>query len=952
MHIKTIKILLFLVCISTRVLCENSLSYYENPGESLDPPKQSNVNVSEPVFQEDTLEIKTFAEADEINIPFGKTNKKHTTGAITVINPEDLLLYNSIHDVSSAITGFIPGSFGGLNIRGLGDAVVIVDGVPRPISSVNIEEVEQITVLKDVNASVLYGVQGNNGLIMITTKRGQPNLHKVNLSVEQGFSLPVSLPKYLNAVNYMELYNEALENDSLPALYTEDQINNTRNGINPVLYPDADYYTSEFLKNSKSTTRVVSEFSGGNVNAQYYLSAGWHQAGTLLNMGEGANDKDNRLNLRSQVNFKITDFISSYINVAAIWDITRRANGNFWTDAGTLWPNLYPPLIDTGMVHDKTYIPTANLINGKYLTGGKPGYHNNIYANLHQSGYFTQTYSTVQFNNGINFDLKAITKGLSFKTFVGFDFYNQYRETQSNTYAVYEPVWTLDVNNEDSLSLNKIGQDVVPGTKSLGNTASVRNLAFHGALDYSRVFGDDHEVNAIMLAYGEYFRQAAVIQPSKKSHLGMRVNYAYKNRYIIDFSSALVSSAMLHSSNRLGFSPSVGLGWILSEESFMNNNSIVDFLKLKISTSSLNTDVTIPGYYLYEGTFISSTAFSWNDGSRILSSSMVNTERNYNLFYQVRKEINAGLEAVLFNNSLWLDVNIFRERNTNLITQPLNTYPDYLGGVFAYENYGEEKYSGLEIGTTWRELINNNLSFEIGGNIAYVTTEVVKRDELWGYDYLYRTGKPVSAFFGLEAIGLFEDEDDITSHIPQSFGEVRPGDIKYKDQNDDGIIDANDAIMIGQFSPDLYGGIHLKLRFRNFTLFTLATGTTGAQGHLNNAYYWVYGDRKYSEFVMNRWTPSTSSEATYPRLTSQSSSNNYRYSTYWLYDNSFITLNRLQLTYNLPDALASKLLTRDLNVYLRAGNLFTLSKNKEIINLNIGTEPRYTYYAVGIKAFF
>ena len=315
--------------------------------------------------ESDSLTI--FGETNDMYLPFVKTNKQFSTGAITIINPEDLLNFKSIHDVSSAITGLSPGGMGGLNIRGLGDALVVIDGIPRPISSVNIEEIDQITVVKDVNAGILYGVQAHNGLILITTKRGQPNVSKVNVSVEQGFSNPISLPSYLKSADYMELFNEALQNDGLAPLYTQAQIDNTKSGTKPAMYPDADYYSSEFLKNSKPTTRVVSQFSGGNLNAQYYLTAGYQREGTLLNMGEGANDKDQRLNLRSNVNFRITDFIKSYVDIVAIWDLTRRVNGNFWSDASSLRPNLYTPLIDTALVTNKTHVPTAMLINGKYI---------------------------------------------------------------------------------------------------------------------------------------------------------------------------------------------------------------------------------------------------------------------------------------------------------------------------------------------------------------------------------------------------------------------------------------------------------------------------------------------------------------------------------------------------------------------------------------------------------
>jgi hypothetical protein len=447
-----------------------------------------------------------------------------------------------------------------------------------------------------------------------------------------------------------------------------------------------------------------------------------------------------------------------------------------------------------------------------------------------------------------------------------------------------------------------------------------------------------------------------VQQPDKKTHLGMRVNYAYNDRNIVDFSSALVSSAKLASVNRVGFSPSVGLGWVASKESFLNSSAVVDFLKFKVSYGQLKTDMTIPGYYLYEGTYDndeddngSNETFSWNDGGRSMPVVTANTEKNYGLTYQIRNEINAGIEAVLFNNVM-LDANVFQERNTNLVVQPFNTYPDFMGGVYPFRNFGEEDVKGFEIGASWRKPVNDRLNVEIGANVVYMNTEVVKRDERWEYDYLYRTGGPISAMYGLEAIGLFRDDADIASHPTQSFGAVQPGDIKYKDQNGDGIIDGNDEVLIGQSAPKFYGGFHFNVNYQGFTLFALATVRNGSQRFYNNSYYWVYGDRKYSEVVRDRWTPATAETATYPRLTSLSSSNNFRSSTFWLYDNSLVGLDRLQLSYDLPNSLMSKIRLNNLAVYVRGSNLVRFSKNRERMELNIGSEPQYRYYAVGLRA--
>jgi hypothetical protein len=236
--------------------------------------------------------------------------------------------------------------------------------------------------------------------------------------------------------------------------------------------------------------------------------------------------------------------------------------------------------------------------------------------------------------------------------------------------------------------------------------------------------------------------------------------------------------------------------------------------------------------------------------------------------------------------------------------------------------------------------------------MTYLQTEVVKTDEEWEFDYLYRAGKPVGAIFGLQANGLFNSTAEINGHPTQSFGQVKPGDIRYVDQNGDGIIDQNDETMLGSSIPKVTGGLNISFNYKNFTLFGLATGSGGHDRHYANSYYWVYGARKYSEAILNRWTSENASTATYPRLSSQASSNNFRPSSYWLYNNSRIAINRVQLNYDFPQAVSSLLKTQSMGMYIRASNLATIARNSERMEMNIGSEPQYRSWSFGIKALF
>lgn len=901
------------------------------------------------IARKDTVKDSTTGQ-NTIFLPYGQFTSKSVVGDVSVINPNTELGYDNSSSINEALSGRIPGIYSGTNLRGLGNALVVIDGIPGSLSSLNLTEVEQITVLKDANSAILYGVLANNGVILITTKRGKANQNKINTIAESGFALPISYPKYLGSAEYMGLYNEARSNDGLTPLYTQVEIDATKSGTNPIRYPDANYFTSTFLKKYKPYSRIVTDFSGGNNTAQYYANLGWQRSGSLLEMGE--NIHTDRLNLRSNLNVKINDFISGHVDIVTIFNIANVANGDFFTDVTTLKPNYYPPLIDVSLISDKSIIKTAKYVNGKYLLGGTSLYRNNIYGNALMSGYDKQINTTGLFNLGLDFDLKSILKGLTFKTYGSFNFYNQFNETQNNTYAVYEPRWLVGKSLQDSLALTKIGVDKNTGTQGIANTSLSRDYTFYGVLDYSRVFGKKHDFSATMLGYFDKYNVAGVFQTDKHSHLGSRINYVYDNKYIVNLSGALVSSPKLSPDNRLGFSPSVAVGWVVSEDLF-KGNPVINYLKLSASGGIINTDMSLSKYYSYEDIWSPSANFTWSETTRSQAATALSNVANDKLFYEKRKELNLGIEAILFNNALQIDGNVFVERKSDQIVVAglTNSYPAFLGSLNPSENYNEDQYRGVELGATWRKSCNK-FSLELGASMLFLDTKVLKRDEYYEWDYLFRTGRSTGAIFGLEAEGLFKDDADIASHATQLFGTVKPGDIKYKDQNGDKNIDTNDEIQIGNSNSKVVGGLSLKLKYGNFTLFSLATARDGGQRFFNNSYYWVNGDLKYSEIVRNRWTPATAETATYPRLSSKSNANNFRSSTFWIEDNSLISLERVQLSYDLSDRMAKKLLTKNLSLYIRGSNLMNFAGNKDKMELSIGSEPQYRNYSVGLKALF
>jgi len=872
--------------------------------------------------------------------------------------------------------GRVPGMEGNQSIHGLDNAVIVIDGVPgRDISNLNMAEVDQVTVLKDANASVLYGVQAQNGVILITTKRGQANKGRVNFSAESGFGTPKMLPKYLNSADYMTMFNLGRKNDGLTALYDSTTIADTRSGVNKYKYPDINYYSSEYLKEIRPFNRVYGEFSGGNERTQYYLNLGWTNTGSLLNLPAGVKNTNNKINLRANVDFEISDNLTSSLDVVTTLDFSDNPNFNFWSTASTMRPNSFPLLLPLDKIN--TYIDengtnqplealnAAKTFNGGYILGGTSIYkQNNVFGEMTLGGYSRPNERTVQINQGLKYDFGKTIKGLTLSTNISFDLYNTYTNGTNNSYAVYEPKWGKRVDGSDSLVVTKYGSDIQTGNQNITLTSFTRRIAAYGILNYANTFNDVHTVNASVIAYVNSFEKDSILLDQYFPHAGVQLNYGFKQKYLFDFSGSYVHSVKIRKEDRTQFSPTLGIAWVASEEDFLNDSKLVDYLKIKASAGIIKSDLNITNYYLYENTYTGWATFPWADGGRTGSGTQFNSLANPLLNFEKRNNINVGFETSLFSKSLWIEASYFRDNYNGLIGKMANLYPAYLGGFNPTVNYGEEFFQGIDLGINFSKQIGD-FKIKLGATMLYSQSEVLKRDELYLDAYQNRVGKRVDASFGLQSDGLYKESDfsDLTKYTLNSgiaipaFGTVKPGDIKYIDQNKDNVLDGNDEVMIGNWRPDIYYGLNLTLSYKGLTLFALLTGQEGAERNLNGNYYWVYGNAmKYSEKINGAWnvdmTDEQKASATYPRITSTSSTNNFRVSDYWLVDNDFLRIQRIQLTYELPNSILPLIGVKGLSVYLRGSNLLTISKNASIQDLNTGSEPQYRNISAGLKANF
>lgn len=887
---------------------------------------------------------------DSVYTAFNKISKREVTSSISVIKADELRRYDNTESISQALSGRITGMLGGGNIRGIGEPLYVVDGLPRSIDNLRLSEIEQISVLKDINSSVLYGTQAQNGVVLITTKRGEAYKKDIKVTGYYGANTPQALPNYLSSAEYMQLNNEARTNDGLAPLYSDEMIKNFKTG-NPYRYPSVDYYSSDYIKNIKPFWKTMLELSGGNSKSRYYVNAGWEHTGSYLNFGEGKKANQNNFNIRGNVDMNLNSWISAALDATAYFYNRRNPRGSFWSEASTTHPHTNTPLIPISLIDPENPLLQGrkNDVDGLYLLGGNSAYLTNAIAHAYSAGYVERFDRTFTFNNRINFDLGRVLEGLSFHTNISFDFYTGFDQAIQNEYSVYQPVWA---DNEDKIiDLVKFGNDVRPGVHYAGNSQYNRRLGIYGVFDYKRTFNDVHEINANLLGYNTTYSVIGDYQGVKNYTAGLRVNYAYAKKYLVDFSSAYVISNKLAAGNRGAFSPSLGLAWLISSEDFMESASNVDFLKLYLSAGIMNTDVNIGGFYLHKDQYGSSSSYSWYDGAYNRAGTVSVRGANPNLGFEKFRDLNLGFEGQFFNGKLSANAAVFHKTNYDLLARPQTIYPGFYVEFIPYENFGKNVYQGFELGMLYKEKIGN-FRVELGGNLLYNDSEIKIRDEVYDDAYRYRVGTPVDGRWGLVADGFFMDQSEITNHPTQSFGAVKPGDIKYIDQNKDGVIDGNDEVLIGRWQAPWVYGLNLKLSYSNFTLFVKGTGRSGADGYLSNNYYWVDGSDKYSEYATKRWTEATKNTATMPRLTSQSSSNNYRASSFWLYKDNYFTFDRAQLTYTLPTRLVDNLKMQNIDLFVDGTTLFTISKYRDYRELNIGGEPYSRTFSLGLKATF
>ena len=899
------------------------------------------------------------ADTAKVNVAFGTKAKSELMGGVSAIDMVDLTDKNfdtSIqNNLSAYVSGIQDGSF-----------LVLVDGVPRDDNNVLPSEVAQVTFLKSAAAVALYGSRAAKGAILITTKRGHNDGLKVTVRGNASTFVPKEYPTYLGAAQYMSLYNEARKNDGLSASFTDEQIYNYASGKNPYRYPDVNFFSKDYLKKSYQRYDGNIELEGGGKFAHFYSNIGYYHIGDLINFGEGKDNYTSRLNVRGNIDMRLNDWISGFVNANATFYDQRRDAAYFWSQSATLRQvEEFPltPLIPIEYVNPavgsiQDYIKNSNyVIDGKYLLGGTQAHNTNPFAGMYAGGYETSTSRQLQFDAGFNFDLNKVLEGLKFSTQMAIDYKGKYLTSLTpDNYATYEATWSNMNGKDEIIGLTKYKNDERDGTPKISNSSHTQTTFFSAQFDYTREFGD-HNLAATLLAHGYQINNSGEYHHVSNANLGLDINYNFAKKYYADLTLAAIHSARLAEGHREAINPVVSLAWDLKKEDFLKDTKWLSGLKLNTSYGVLNEDLDIADYYMYDAIFTATgTWWGWSESANAMQTSDSQRAVNNDLDFIKRKEFRIGLDANLWDGLIKLNANYTHLNIEGLITTPEAIYPSYMHTYYPVSsyipniNYNNQSRDAFDFQIDAHKNFGE-LDATLGVTGMYVTAKNTKVSELAEYDYQKSEGQSTSAIWGYKCLGFFQDAEDV-ANSPKINNTTKPGDLKYQNMNGDDKIDSKDMVVLGQWNPDFYLGMNLTLKYKGFTFFMNGTANFGGMGVKNNSYEWCYGDSRYSDVVLGRWTPETAATATYPRLTTQGSELNFVTSDFWTYSTNAFRLNKVQLTYDLPSKLFDGKWLNGASVYVSGTSLLTIAKERKYMETNVGASPQCRGYNLGVKVNF
>lgn len=889
---------------------------------------------------------------DEVVVTASGVQKKKTlTGAITNVELKQLNAPGA--NLSNSLAGVVPGIIAmqssgepGENmsqfwIRGMSTfgaksgALILVDGVERSFNEIPVEDIESFSVLKDASATAIYGQRGANGVVLITTKRGEKGKVKINVKAGFDWNTPVKVPEYASGYDWARLANEALVGRYENPLYTNEELDIIQHGLDPDLYPNIDWRDLMLKKGAPSYYANIS-FSGGSDNVRYFVTGrytgenGRYRTSSSENK-YNTNSTYERWNYRANVDMNLTRTTVLSVGVGG-WLVNRTSpsssSGDIWQSFASYTPVTAPRKWSTGQ---------WPIVSGMTT----PEYQ------MTQTGYRTIWENKMETNVGLEQDLSFITKGLKFNGIFAFDTYNKNTIVREKG----EELWSAESLRDGNGNLVLKREANAKAMSQAKTVEGDKRYYLQASLDYSRLFAEKHRVGAFAMVYQQETSDVNFAEddlmasiPHRTLAYSGRFTYAYKDKYLTEFNWGYTGSENFEKGKQFGFFPAVSVGWVLSEEPFIKKMMPwMDQFKIRASYGEVGND-EIAGRRFPYITLVNTDDNAYSFGEFTNNSAQgyrIKTMGTPYLTWEVAKKYDVGVDFSFFNSKITGTIDWFLDKRDDIFMKrnqmPLTTG---LADQTPMANVGKMKSYGWDGNIAYTQRIGQ-VNLQLRANFTYQTTDVIDRDEaaneLW---YKMEKGFQLNQSRGLIALGLFKDQEDIDrspSQVALSNKTILPGDIKYKDVNGDGVITDDDKVPLGyRETPGLQYGLGLSANWKNWGINMLFQGTGKCDFFVGGSGPHAFHDGKRGNILQvmvdgNRWIPKeiSGTEATedpnadWPRLTYTNNNNNNRKSTYWLKERKYLRLRNLEITYDLPQMWTRKFLVSNMRIGFIGQNLFT-----------------------------
>lgn len=874
----------------------------------------------------------------------------------------------------------------GISTPNTSSPLVLVDGVERSFNDIDPEDIESLTTLKDASATAVYGVRGANGVILIKTKPGKVGKPTVSADYYESFTRFTKMVDLADGITYMNAANEAMRNDGIATKYTEDQIRNTIAGKDSYLYPNVDWL-KEIFNDWGHNRRVNVNVRGGSEKVAYYASVSYFNETGMTVTDKNINTYDSKMkysryNFTTNLNIDVTPTTKVEIGAQGYLgegNYPAISSADLYNAAMSISPVEYPKMF---FVNGQAYVPGTSTNNN----------FNNPYSQATRRGYDNLTKNQIYSNLRITQDLDMLTKGLKLTAMYAFDVYNEIHVHQDRAESTYN---FLDTSVPYDMDGQPILQRIYEGSNVLSykqETSGNKKTYLEASLNYDRTFNDDHRVSALFL----FNQQSKLLYPKgtledaipyRMMGIAGRATYSWKDRYFAEFNIGYNGAENFSPKHRFGTFPAFGVGWVISNEKFWQPLSkTVSFLKIRYTDGKVGNSEVSDRRFMYLDQMKENGDYGYKFGPNGTKWSGYETvNMAVDLIWEESRKQDLGIDIKLFNDDLSIVFDLFKERRENILLKREHSIPSFLGYNTSapYGNIGIIENKGFDGTIEYNKRINKDWVLALRGNITFNKDKWIQGElPEQKYEWMNRYGRNINGVKGYVAEGLFtqaeiddmarwESLSDANKAITpkpfaSQFGTVKAGDIKYKDLNNDGQIDAYDQTYISRGDvPTTVYGFGFTVGWKDLSVGMMFQGVAGAERVLNgssiNPFNGGGGSGNLYSNIGDRWTEENPDQnAFYPRLSygseTTSNINNFQKSTWWVRNMNFLRLKTLQVSYNLPKPWVNKVHLKNAAVYVMGTNLFTLSRFKlwdpELNTDNGASYPNTTSYSVGINFTF